>query len=140
LNAVAQFKAAKFDEAINTFIELDLNPAKVVALYPEVIAGRLAVPRNGWIVLYGGPDVGDDSSSHSSEESTKEDSQEPPVQPADVSPPTTGTISGKLRTSPGSGIAPESKDDNTAPTPIVSKPKAVVHGQWLRYLRTKTLM
>ncbi|SRR5260221_9042012 len=35
LNAVSQFRAAKFDEAINTFIDLDFNPAKAAALYPE---------------------------------------------------------------------------------------------------------
>ena len=55
LNAVAQFRAAEFDAAIDTFIELDFNPAKVVALYPESVAGRLSVPQEGWISLYGGP-------------------------------------------------------------------------------------
>jgi Vam6/Vps39-like protein vacuolar protein sorting-associated protein 39 len=68
LNAVAQFRAAKFDAAIDTFIELDFNPAKVVALYPESVAGRLSVPREGWISLYGGPSeedhaLSDDSAS-----------------------------------------------------------------------------
>jgi hypothetical protein len=60
LNAVSQFQAAKFDEAIDTFIELDFNPAKVVALYPESVSGRLSVPRDGWICLYGGPTSTDD--------------------------------------------------------------------------------
>lgn len=41
-------------EAIKTFIDLDINPAKVIALYPETIAGRLSVPRHKWIELYGG--------------------------------------------------------------------------------------
>lgn len=41
-------------EAIKTFIDLDINPAKVIALYPEAIAGRLSVPRQKWIELYGG--------------------------------------------------------------------------------------
>ncbi|KAF8071649.1 hypothetical protein FPV67DRAFT_1746459, partial [Lyophyllum atratum] len=55
LNAVSDFRAGKFEDAINTFLELDFNPAKVVALYPEEVAGRLSVPREGWISLYGGP-------------------------------------------------------------------------------------
>ncbi|KAG2060873.1 hypothetical protein BDR06DRAFT_947416 [Suillus hirtellus] len=55
LHAVSQFRLGKFDEAINSFIELDLNPAKVVALYPERIAGRLSVPPDDWISLFGGP-------------------------------------------------------------------------------------
>lgn len=51
---MSQFGAAKFDDAINTFIDLDFNPAKVVALYPEPVSGRLAVPPDAWITLYGG--------------------------------------------------------------------------------------
>ena len=46
----AQFRAAKFDAALDTFIELDFNPAKVVALYPESVAGRLSVPQEGCII------------------------------------------------------------------------------------------
>lgn len=52
---MSQFRLGKFDDAINSFIELDLNPAKVVALYPERIAGRLSVPPDDWISLFGGP-------------------------------------------------------------------------------------
>ncbi|KAF5342379.1 hypothetical protein D9611_001421 [Ephemerocybe angulata] len=63
LNAVSQFRAGRFDEAIDTFIELDFNPAKVVALYPEAVSGRLAVPQDRWIPLYGGPTVDDDTHS-----------------------------------------------------------------------------
>ncbi|KAF9007557.1 hypothetical protein BDQ17DRAFT_1350883 [Cyathus striatus] len=55
LNAVSDFRAAKFDKAIDTFLELDLNPAKVVALYPESVSGRLTVPQERWIPLFGGP-------------------------------------------------------------------------------------
>ncbi|KAH9928648.1 vacuolar sorting protein 39 domain 1-domain-containing protein [Fomitopsis serialis] len=55
LNAVAEFKAERFDRAMDTFIELDINPAKVVALYPPSIAGRLSVPQEEWIPLFGGP-------------------------------------------------------------------------------------
>ncbi|KAG2140140.1 hypothetical protein DEU56DRAFT_798886 [Suillus clintonianus] len=55
LHAVSQFRLGKFDDAINSFIELDLNPAKVVALFPERIAGRLSVSPDDWIPLFGGP-------------------------------------------------------------------------------------
>lgn len=54
---MSQFKVGKFDEAIDTFIDLDFNPAKVVALYPEAVSGRLAVPKEQWIQLYGGPSL-----------------------------------------------------------------------------------
>ena len=39
---------------MNIFIELDTNPAKVIALYPDSISGRLSVPRAGWVPLFGG--------------------------------------------------------------------------------------
>ncbi len=55
MQAVDQFRNAKYDDAINAFIELDINPAKVVALYPESISGRLSVPPDEWIPLFGGP-------------------------------------------------------------------------------------
>ncbi|KXN86467.1 Vam6/Vps39-like protein [Leucoagaricus sp. SymC.cos] len=55
LNAVSQFRASKFQEAIDAFFHLDFNPAKVIALYPETVSGRLAVPQREWIQLYGGP-------------------------------------------------------------------------------------
>ena len=70
LNAVSQFRAGKFDEAIDTFIDLDFNPAKVVALYPNAVSGRLAVPVDKWIPLYGGPvPVDDDDHSMASKDS-----------------------------------------------------------------------
>ncbi|KAI5122751.1 hypothetical protein M0805_009834 [Coniferiporia weirii] len=56
LNAVSQFKKSDFDSAMNTFIALDTNPAKVVALFPESVAGRLHVPPERWIPLFGGPE------------------------------------------------------------------------------------
>ncbi|KAF8127072.1 hypothetical protein EV363DRAFT_1518382 [Boletus edulis] len=55
LNAVSQFRSGRYDNAVNTFLDLDVNPAKVVALYPEKVAGRLAVKQEGWIALFGGP-------------------------------------------------------------------------------------
>ncbi|KAH8118200.1 vacuolar sorting protein 39 domain 1-domain-containing protein [Phellopilus nigrolimitatus] len=56
LNAVAQFKKGDFDGAMNAFIELDINPAKVVALYPEGVSGRLHIPPERCIPLFGGPE------------------------------------------------------------------------------------
>lgn len=53
--AVSLFKDRKYDEAIDIFIELDTNPAHVVSLYPEPIAGRLSTSEKDWIVLFGGP-------------------------------------------------------------------------------------
>ena len=41
---------------MDAFIELDINPAKVVALYPEKVSGRLHVPPERWIPLFGGPE------------------------------------------------------------------------------------
>jgi len=32
-----------------------MNPAKVVALYPPSVSGRLFVPSEEWIPLFGGP-------------------------------------------------------------------------------------
>lgn len=55
LRAVSQFRLGQFNDAIDSFLELDLNPAKVLALYPERVAGRLSVPQDDWIPLFGGP-------------------------------------------------------------------------------------
>lgn len=55
LRAVSQFRLGKFDDAIDSFLELDLNPAKVLALYPERVSGRLSLPPDDWIPLFGGP-------------------------------------------------------------------------------------
>ncbi|KAG8988797.1 Vacuolar morphogenesis protein 6, partial [Tulasnella sp. 427] len=54
LHAVSTFSEGKYMEAIKTFIDLDINPAKVIALYPEAIAGRLSVPKEKWVELFGG--------------------------------------------------------------------------------------
>lgn len=55
LHAVALFAQGDYDDAINLFIELDVNPAKIVALYPEQVSGRLAVSEARWIELFDGP-------------------------------------------------------------------------------------
>ena len=54
--AVSQFRAGDFKNAIDAFIDLDINPAKVVALYPENVSGRLHVATEKWIPLFGGPE------------------------------------------------------------------------------------
>lgn len=80
LNAVSEFRASKFDSAIDTFLELHLNPAKVIALYPESVAGRLSVPQDGWITLLGGPaPTTTDDSSISSEKGSQEQFSSPAV-------------------------------------------------------------
>ncbi len=55
LNAVAKFRRGEFDDAIDDFLSLEINPAKVVALFPESISGRLYIPAESWIPLFGGP-------------------------------------------------------------------------------------
>ncbi|KAH9998803.1 hypothetical protein BJV74DRAFT_883060 [Russula compacta] len=55
LDAVSQFRAGEFDRALDSFVKLNINPAKVVSLYPESISGRLSVPRDQWIQMFGGP-------------------------------------------------------------------------------------
>ncbi|KAI0267682.1 hypothetical protein BC834DRAFT_923439 [Gloeopeniophorella convolvens] len=55
LDAVSQFRKGEFDRALDLFTELNINPAKVFSLYPESIAGRLSVPREKWIEMFGGP-------------------------------------------------------------------------------------
>lgn len=41
LQGLALFLKGRFDAAIDLFIDLDVNPAKVVCLYPEKISGKL---------------------------------------------------------------------------------------------------
>lgn len=49
------FAEGKHDDAINAFLSLDTNPAKVIALYPDSVAGRLSTPKARWFELHGGP-------------------------------------------------------------------------------------
>lgn len=73
LEAVSKFRAGEFDSALDSFVELNINPAKVISLYPESISGRLSVPRDQWTQMFGGPtstappEVAVSSSSDSSE-------------------------------------------------------------------------
>ena len=55
LDAISQFRAGEFDTALDLFVKLNINPAKVISLYPDSISGRLSVPRDQWIQMFGGP-------------------------------------------------------------------------------------
>ncbi|KAJ1307397.1 hypothetical protein OPQ81_001502 [Rhizoctonia solani] len=54
LRGVQLFQEGQYEQAIDIFLALDMNPAKVIALYPDSISGRLAAPRERWIELFGG--------------------------------------------------------------------------------------
>ncbi|KAF8688888.1 Vacuolar sorting protein 39 domain 1, partial [Rhizoctonia solani] len=54
LRGVQLFQEGQFEQAIDMFLALDMNPAKVIALYPDSISGRLSAPRETWIELFGG--------------------------------------------------------------------------------------
>ncbi|CAE6468651.1 unnamed protein product [Rhizoctonia solani] len=54
LRGVQLFQEGQHEQAIDVFLKLDMNPAKVIALYPDSISGRLAAPREKWIELFGG--------------------------------------------------------------------------------------
>ncbi|KAJ7236270.1 hypothetical protein B0H12DRAFT_1026995 [Mycena haematopus] len=130
LNAISQFRASQFDTAIDTLIALDVNPAKVVALYPEAVAGRLSVPQDSWIPLFGGPaQTGVDHESNSSTSSLNEspkDGADAAHHVADVlenlAIPTSGTIRGRLK-GLGAFLPSAYKDDDRASIRRESKPK-----------------
>ncbi|KAI0925948.1 hypothetical protein AcW1_008241 [Taiwanofungus camphoratus] len=116
LHAVSQFRSAQFDEAINTFIELEINPAKVVALYPESVAGRLSIHRDEWISLYGGPSkhtVGapstEDSQNDREQESSSVTNNAPPRVPSPK-----GSIRGALRAGLETVRSATPRDEDTA--------------------------
>ncbi|KAI0041201.1 hypothetical protein FA95DRAFT_1611206 [Auriscalpium vulgare] len=122
LNAVARFKSGDFDQALNTFIELNINPAKVIALYPESVSGRLSVPREQWIPLFGGPapSISEEPALAASEQvdSGGEEAASPPVESAPAtsqSPPSTGLRSKFTKYNPLEAIRPSGpKDPETA--------------------------
>jgi tetratricopeptide (TPR) repeat protein len=53
LYAVSLFSQGKYGEAIDHFLELDTNPARVIALYPSYISGPLARDRSLWLEMFG---------------------------------------------------------------------------------------
>ncbi|KAF9026027.1 hypothetical protein BDZ89DRAFT_1135054 [Hymenopellis radicata] len=121
LNAVAHFQAGKYDAAIDTFTELDVNPAKVVALYPESVAGRLSVPADQWVPLFGGPEPPEKEDEHetgSDEGSPAVHAHAQDLMEQLASLPSTGSIRGKFKTGFGSlitgGGSHSPKDDDAA--------------------------
>ncbi|KAF8183420.1 hypothetical protein BJ912DRAFT_906001 [Pholiota molesta] len=146
LNAVSQFRASNFDDAIDTFIDLDFNPAKVVALYPEPVAGRLSVPQEAWIPLYGGPapivnSEDDRASTKSSQEHGKDNasthgSQErSPAEIFDSMVTGTGSVGGRLRRAGlGMFLPGGAKEDDTAS--ITTRRKGALHGELNQSIET----
>ena len=131
LNAVSQFRAGKFDDAIDTFIDLDFNPAKVVALYPEAVSGRLAVPGEKWIPLYGGPAPVDDDNKAMASTDTKDKAshEKSAADLLDAVAESGSALKNRLQKSAlGMLMAnnPPPKDDDTAS--VISKRKAPLHG------------
>ncbi|KAG6916169.1 hypothetical protein DXG01_008142 [Tephrocybe rancida] len=141
LNAVADYREAKFDDAIDTFIELDFNPAKVVALYPEQVAGRLSVPLEGWIPLYGGPkSIANEASSSisSSHEAVKDDRDSEAHDKLATTESIDGSsiavadsIRGRIGTGIGAGLGAimrhvPGKEEPASPPPPSAKPKRAV--------------
>ncbi|KAF7330251.1 Rab guanyl-nucleotide exchange factor [Mycena venus] len=147
LNAVSQFRASQFDKAIDTFIALNINPAKVVALYPEAVAGRLSVPQDSWIPLFGGPahtaTEPDSTPSTPSVNESPKDSGDAVHHAAEVldnlTISTSGTIRGRLK---GLGAYLPSaahiahKDDDRASIRREPKPKQTVHDDLPRSVET----
>lgn len=84
----------------------------MVALYPESVAGRLSVPQEGWISLYGGPSEEDHAIPEGLQESDKAiSSQEKPIIDNLVSG--TGSVGGRLRKAGLGKLIPSSdKDDD----------------------------
>ncbi|OCH95424.1 hypothetical protein OBBRIDRAFT_816580 [Obba rivulosa] len=115
LHAVAQFSSGKYDDAINAFIDLDINPAKVVALYPESIAGRLSVPKDQWIPLFGGPATPPPPAEDTENQDERQSASSSSDVPSRVPSPK-GSIRGTLRTSLEAVVAAATphRDDETA--------------------------
>ncbi|KAJ7123344.1 vacuolar sorting protein 39 domain 2-domain-containing protein [Mycena filopes] len=146
LNAVSQFRASQFDTAIDTLIALDVNPAKVVALYPEAVAGRLSVPQDAWIPLFGGPaqpglDEDSTSSTPSPTDSPKdgEDAAHHERISAEaletLITSASGTIRGRFKTGLGAFLPASLKEDDRAST-RPPKPKQTVHDDLPRSVET----
>ncbi|PSR72950.1 hypothetical protein PHLCEN_2v11187 [Hermanssonia centrifuga] len=117
LNAVSQFRSAQYANAINAFLELNVNPAKVIALYPETISGRLSVPEEDWISLFGGPAkiatdaLADETlSSVKTPDSGSERGAETPQRP----PSPHGSVRGLIRTGFDSIRPSSKKEEETA--------------------------
>lgn len=54
LAAVSEFSFGHYQTAMEQFLVYNINPALVISLYPaETIAGRLHMPRDQWMELFG---------------------------------------------------------------------------------------
>ncbi|KAK8861657.1 hypothetical protein IAR55_002480 [Kwoniella newhampshirensis] len=54
LQAVAQIAHGQYQSAMETFLIFNINAALVLSLFPaETISGRLHVPKDGWMELFG---------------------------------------------------------------------------------------
>ncbi|KIJ07903.1 hypothetical protein PAXINDRAFT_164538 [Paxillus involutus ATCC 200175] len=119
LNAVSHFRAGRYDAAIDTFLDLDINPAKVIALYPERVAGRLAVRPEQWVSLFEGPGKGEDAmSTKSSDGGSKENGggsgEKLPIS-VERAPSPAGSMRARTKTSFGALLpSAVSKDDDVA--------------------------
>ncbi|CUA75985.1 hypothetical protein RSOLAG22IIIB_01989 [Rhizoctonia solani] len=142
LRGVQLFQEGQYEQAIEMFLGLDMNPAKVIALYPDSISGRLAAPREKWIELFGGEGEGTDKEKEEGKEGEKsvaivEGAEEEEVQKAVAavvagSPPTAshsppasimsgGGISSRLKAGLGAmGVRDDSESVKDVP---VSKSK-----------------
>lgn len=128
LLAVAHFRCGQYADAINAFLELNINPAKVVALYPDTVSGRLSAPEEEWIHLYGGPvpEVPTSTSSNGDPEETKapdtESGQSDQSQPARPPSPQ-GSVRGLLRSGLDSLKLAAKKDDELETASMRTKRK-----------------
>jgi hypothetical protein len=121
LDAVSQLRSGEFDRALDSFVTLNINPAKVISLYPESISGRLSVPREHWIQMFGGPTPkatrgdGPPSSSSSSEHGGDAEERGPSGPMAAPNAAKVGKSKNSLDSTRSSGL----KDPETAS--IISK-------------------
>jgi hypothetical protein len=134
LDAVSQFRSGEFDRALESFVNLNINPAKVISLYPESISGRLSVPRDQWIPMFGGPTpkpMREDISSSSSSSSEHGGDVEEPILSGQTVASTVAKVT-KLRNALDAMRPSGPKDPDTAS--ITSKkgkprlsPRIIIH-------------
>lgn len=110
----------------------------MIALYPESVAGRLSVPQDKWIPLYGGPVTNEGEATQHSEVEGSHESDKDAVsvhtghertatEIFDSIVPSGGSVGGRLRrTGLGMFLPGGHKDDDTAS--ISSKKKSTATG------------
>ncbi|EGG11705.1 uncharacterized protein MELLADRAFT_90899 [Melampsora larici-populina 98AG31] len=67
LCALLEFKNRNYNQSIDEFIKLNINPAKVVSLYDERISGKLYRSKEVWESLFGGRKMKIDLKDHASD-------------------------------------------------------------------------